>query len=332
MSRDDHVAKEVYENRSFDKRHCFLCGVRLGKKNSSREHIFPKFLLHAFNLWEQRITLINGTTMPYRKIVIPCCRKCNNEYIGQLDKSVATALKAGFSAFKNIDQALVFQWLSRILYCILYLELITPRAPQFKRRKILKKEFFRMLHTVFLFLNSIRIKTRFHRPYPWSLFIFKTQKHPKKEFNFDFKDNPLLLTIAIRMNDIGIVGVLQDNGAVRSLGEQAIGIRDARKLELHPIQFSEVAAKIFYAASLINRVPKYITMSSVEKEMEVVALPLQGLSSKPIFDPWKNEDYARLLSWSSHLPYEQLYFPGKGVWTFLRDVGGKPKHISFDEA
>ena len=76
----------------------------------------------------------------------------------------------------------------------------------------------------------------------------------------------------------------------------------------------------------------FITMSSVEKEMEVVALPLQGLSSKPIFDPWKNEDYARLLSWSCHLPYEQLYFPGKGVWTFLRDDSGKPKHISFDEA
>jgi hypothetical protein len=330
MGDQKHTAKEIYGNRSFDKRHCFLCGVRLGKKNTSREHIFPKFVLHEFNLWEQHITLINSTTMPYRKVVIPCCRECNNEHIGRLDKKIATALRAGFSTFKKLDQAIVFQWLSRILYCILYLELISPRDPRFKRRKIVKKEFFGMLHTVFLFLNSIRVKTKFHRPYPWSLFVFKTQIHPKKELNFDFKDNPFLLTVAIRMNDVGIVGVLQDNGAVGSLHDKSLGIDDARKLELHPIQFSEVAARIFYAASLINRVPKYMTISSPEKEMEVVALPLQGLSSKPVFNSWKIEDYARLLSWSCHLPAEQLYFPGQGILTFLRDEGGKPKHIKFD--
>ncbi|HXJ93210.1 MAG TPA: hypothetical protein VMT20_10065 [Terriglobia bacterium] len=224
----------------------------------------------------------------------------------------------------------MFQWLSRILYSILYLELISPRDPRFGRRKILKKDFFRTLHTAFLFLNSIRIKTHFHQPYPWSLFLFKTQRHSKRDLNFDFKDNPVVLTVAIRMNDIGVVGVLQDNGAVRGYGEKALGVQDAKKLRLHPVQFSEVAARIFYAASLLNRVPKYISVSGQDRSLDVISLPLQGLSAKPVFDPWKIEDYTRVLSWSCQLPYDKLYYPGKGVWTFLRDEGGKPKHIAFE--
>lgn len=307
-----------------------MCGVKLGARNTTREHIFPKFVLREFKLWEQKLTLINGTEIFYRKVVIPCCRRCNNDHIGRLDNRIASFLKGGFGTFKKIDEPSLFQWLSRILYSILYLELITPRDPRFKRRKILKREFFKTLQTVHLFLNSVRIPTKFHRPYPWSVFLFKTQKHANPAFNFDFKDNPLLLTVAIRMNDVGVVAALQDNGAVRMLGQRVVGIRTTRKVVLHPIQFSEIAARTFYLASLLNRVPKYVSFFSSDRPMEVVSLPMQGFSAKPIFDPWVIENYARVLSWSCHLPYERLYHPGKGVMTFLHDEKGRPKRIPFD--
>jgi hypothetical protein len=330
MRKAKSPMEDILANRSFDRRHCFLCGIKLIKKNISREHVFPKFALRLFNLWNQKLTLINGMAIPYRKIVIPCCRTCNNVHIGRLDKKLATYVRGGFKKFRKLDEQSIFQWLSRILYSILYLELITPRDPRYKRRKILRKKFFEILETVFLFLNSVRVKTTFHKPYPWSLFIFKTQKHAKPELNFDFKDNPLLMTVALRMNDIGVVGVLQDNGAVRMMRERAIGIDKARQLELHPVQFSEVTAKIFYLASLLNRVPKYMTVAPPSGQMEVVALPIGGLSAKPIFKPWKNEDFARALSWSCRLPYDELYFPGRGVWTFLHDEAGTPRHIPFE--
>jgi len=329
--RSDPVG-EILESRSLDKKHCILCGIKLGAKNRSREHIFPKFLLRALNLWEQKLTLLNGTTLPYRRVVIPCCRRCNNQHIGRLDRTMAQKMRAGYTKFKNINEPLMFQWLSRILYSILYLELITPRDPRFSRRKILKKDFFRTLETAFLFLSSVRVKTHFHKPFPWSLFIFKTQQSADVRRNFDFADNPLSLTIALRANDIGVVAALQDNGAVKALGEGALGIRDTKKLALHPIQFSEVTARIFYAAGLINRVPKYMTVSSPDGKMNVVALPLQGLSSTPVFNAWRDEEYARLLSRTCRIPYEQLYHPGRGVLTFLRDESGRPKYIPVDDA
>jgi hypothetical protein len=214
--KTSHPADTIIQNRSFDKRHCFLCGVRLGKKNNSREHIFPKFVLHAFDLWNQQLTLVNGTTIPYRKVVIPCCRICNNEHIGKIDKRVSEYFKGGYSRFRRINETLLFQWISRILYCILYLELIKPRDPRFKRRKILKRDFFRRLETVYLFLNSVRVRTKFQTP-PWSICFFKMQACKDRHLNFDFKDNPLLLTISLRMNDIGIVAALQDNGALKAV-------------------------------------------------------------------------------------------------------------------
>lgn len=64
--------------------------------------------------------------------------------------------------------------------------------------------------------------------------------------------------------------------------------------------------------------------------MEVVSLPLQGFSAKPIFDQWVIEDYAHVLSWACQLPYEQPYYPGKGMMTFLHDDKGRPTRTQFD--
>jgi hypothetical protein len=330
MPRQKHIVEKVLENRSFDRRHCFLCGVWLNTKNNSREHIFPKFLLNKFKLWEQRLTLLNGTEIPYRKVVIPCCKTCNNKYIGRIDKEISQGVKGGFDQFAKLDEVLVFQWLSRILYSILYLEMITPRDPRFKRRKILKKTFFKSLETAYVFLNSIRIKTEFHEPYPWSIFLFKTQSHTDPQLSFDFKDNPIMFTIAVRMGDIGIVAALQENGALQTIEEQALGITHARALELHPVQFCELVARIFYAASLLDRVPKYMNVSSPDDTMHIISLPIGGLSAKPIFRDFDPEAYARLLSWSTGIPVEQLHFPGKGIWTFLHDETGVPKHMPFE--
>ena len=79
----------VIKDRSFGRSTCFLCARRLGSKNRSDEHIFPKWLQARFDLWNERLTLINGTTIPYRSLVVPCCKICNNHHLKDRDKNAS---------------------------------------------------------------------------------------------------------------------------------------------------------------------------------------------------------------------------------------------------
>lgn len=65
---------------------CFVCG----QPADTEEHIIPKWLLNQYDLWNQRITLPNRTTIPYRKLKIPCCSHCNNGLLSQLETKVQT--------------------------------------------------------------------------------------------------------------------------------------------------------------------------------------------------------------------------------------------------
>jgi hypothetical protein len=63
---------------------CFVCGGLA----ESREHVIPKWLQHRFDLWNEELRLPNGTTIPYRQLTIPACKKCNSEVFGALELRV----------------------------------------------------------------------------------------------------------------------------------------------------------------------------------------------------------------------------------------------------
>jgi hypothetical protein len=142
------------------------------------------------------------------------------------------------------------------------------------------------------------------------------QKCPARELNFDFKDCILLHTIAIRMNDIGVIACLQDNHAHQSAFTSHFA--KIRKIPLHPLQIDELTAMMFYKTSLLNRTPKYLTMFAKDRR-EVISMPLQGMSSKPIYDQWSQEEYAKYLSFYCKIPFEDCYLPPDKVWSILYD-------------
>lgn len=67
---------------------CFICG----RAANTIEHIFPRWLQHKFNLWDQLLILPNETKMPYRQLTVPACQKCNGEVFGKLEKRIQTGL------------------------------------------------------------------------------------------------------------------------------------------------------------------------------------------------------------------------------------------------
>jgi hypothetical protein len=44
---------------ALDHDHCFLCGVELIAGNRTEEHVFPRWMQREYDLWTQRLTLLN---------------------------------------------------------------------------------------------------------------------------------------------------------------------------------------------------------------------------------------------------------------------------------
>lgn len=314
---------------------CFLCGHELTSANRTAEHVFPKWMLNRYGLWDAELTLLNGSSISYRQVKIPCCRICNGIYLSALEHCVESAVSAGYRAFRRLPQGVIFQWLSKIFFQILYLEMrlaINVKKP--RSETILSQEFVDQFRLEHLLLNSVRVPVHISKPMPWSIFVVPAQTSSRQEANFDFLDNLHGQVVALRMGDIAIFAALMDGHAQGGMFG-AYFSKLARDLKLHPIQFRELAAHVAYKRHTMNRIPKFMTAWHQEgRFVQVVTLPLAGLSSRPIFDDWDQAQYARFLHFyvreMSGLSYDDLFTPPHQVLTFLRKAGNRYNHIDIE--
>jgi len=84
---------------------CFICG----RKANTREHLFPKWLQHEFNLWDQRLIIPNKTSIAYRQLTVPCCNTCNNEVFSDLERKLST---------KTESEADVWRWANKVHFAL----------------------------------------------------------------------------------------------------------------------------------------------------------------------------------------------------------------------
>lgn len=84
---------------------CFVCGSLA----STKEHIFPKWLQHEFNLWDQKLTLPNNTLISYRQLLVSACKRCNNEVFGQLENKIQSRTET------DID---IWKWANKIHFAL----------------------------------------------------------------------------------------------------------------------------------------------------------------------------------------------------------------------
>jgi hypothetical protein len=76
-----------------------------------------------------------------------------------------------------------------------------------------------------------------------------------------------------------------------------------------------------------NRVAKYMTKlpDAGDPMMQVVSLPLGGLSSKPVYDEWHQDEYGRVLAQYTQIPFDVLYRPPDQVISWLYNEDGSVK-------
>lgn len=311
--------------QSTDAQSCFLCGALDGAR-LTLEHVIPQWAQRRFNLWNESITLLNGTAIRYRSLTIPCCLECNNLKLKPLEDVMSEAVRGGVAAVREVPPVTVFLWLAKLVYGLLHRELFLPvNRMDTGAGPIVVPDFIRQFEMVHRFLQATRSSIDISNV-PTSVLVIETQVPMIPSAQWDFRDSPLTLFVAVRMGPVAIIASLMDGGAQAPLMADV----DAQLPQpLHPMQYLELAAQACYTSTLATRTPTY-AMSDGPDAVRAFQMPLGGLSGKPIFDDWNESEYARLLSAYTEVPFEVIYQP-PNVMTWLRDANGV-RRISLAES
>ncbi|MFC6439904.1 hypothetical protein [Bowmanella sp. JS7-9] len=316
---------QSYGKQTFDSKACFLCGEHLGGSKSV-EHVFPKWLQNKYDLWNQKIGLLNGSLLSYRQLTIPCCKRCNNEHLSRVEDEVSAAVKGGFLKTSRLPVNTWYLWAGKIFYGILRKELtlLSERSEPYSGT-IVSEDILKSFSNLHLFMQGLRGRHEFCADVPYSVLVCNLH-----EFGgaFDFRDNLFLSTVAIRMGETGVIVSFEDGGITKESYGRYVTEVDGSKL--HPIQFYELYAKITYQMKLRQKHLSYVTQTHVDGHF--VASTEVIRSSSPL-DNWNSKEFVELLScyispWLSEKEMADLF---DQVRTWMVNENGKPLLLSREE-
>jgi hypothetical protein len=281
---------QPFEKSNFSNSTCFLSGQKL-QSLEEKIQVFPQWLMSRYSLEDQPFKLLDESMATYKDLKIPCSAQVNEQYLEPLEAEIAAAFDTGYDAIKALDEQKLFQWAGKLLYGIIFNEIQSGIKQQHAQgeefnisQSIIHK--FSQLH---LMLQSINLPIYFEDFKPFSLFLFKVDNNEKE---FGYRDEINTMTFALRIKDFGLVICLQDNGANRMYHREVL--EKIGSQTLHPIQFEEFSGRVFYSAYLFNRLPEY-NILPVDEDIYIEAMPLRGMSTKPLFDNWNNKTYGQVL-------------------------------------
>ncbi len=303
----------------FDPNTCFLSGKTLSSADE-RIQVFPVWMMQAFQLEDQPFKMLDESMRTYKQLQLPCSAEVS-ETISQLENKVQKAAEIGYEAMKGLSQLELFQWISKILYGVVFNEIqagikqavLSGEEMNFSQALVQK---FRNLHAM---LQSLIVPMEFEHKNPFTIEVFPVD-NPKNTFMYRDEINTLIFSL--RMGDFGLIATLQDNGTHAIYHEEALAT--IKEETLHPIQFEEICARYFYSAYLFNRLPEYTYMEVPEKVF-VEPMPLNDWTMKPIFDNWQVKTYGQVLEnfwkpWGFTL-FEIIKNPEQPM-SFLTDENG----------
>lgn len=284
-----------FENLHFNEKTCFLTGVEL-KDTSDKITVFPTWLLDRFDYHEKRFTLMDTVnSVLYKDLTIPCSAAVKEAY-EVLDKEVQAAFEKGYEGMKALDEQRLFLWIGRIVYGVLYQEIVfekerlARREMDFKISPILKER-YAYFH---LMLQALVSPVEFFDKKPWSIAVVRLKY---SEAVFNHRDDAVNLLFSLGVDGFGIIACLQDNGIL--MDEQKDILDKIGDMELHPIQFEELCARVLYSNYLLQAQPKF-KFHATEESLKIEALPVEAAVNQAVFSVWDNEMFEQVLQdyWS----------------------------------
>jgi len=303
----------------FDNKTCFLSGKALSS-DEEKIQVFPLWMMQAFDLEDKPFKMLDESIVTYKQLQLPCSAEVAIE-LSKVEKKVEEAVKIGYSALKELDQLSLFQWVSKILYGVVFNEIqvgirqafLSGEQLNFSQALVQK---FKNLHFM---LQSLITPMEFEHKNPFKIAVFPVDSTAE---TFMYRDEINTLIFSIRMKDFAVIATLQDNGVHEIYHEEVLA--KVKDKVLHPIQFEEICARYFYSAYLFNRLPEYTYMEVPEKVF-VEPMPLNDWTLKPIFDQWTVKTYGQVLEsfwkpWGYTL-FEIIKDP-ENPMTFITDEQG----------
>lgn len=277
-----------FEEFTFDTTRCFLTGEKL--ESPFYFPVFPRWILEDYGLEEMPFKMLDENFKRYGELMLPCSQGVY-ERLDALDKEVENAFKKGYEEVSQLDSLLLFKWISKWVYGIIFNEIqvgirqqVMSGEPLNFSQTLMHK--FQNLHVM---LQSFIYDVEFENQNPFSLLVFKVD-NPENTYNYRDEINTLVFSLKIK--DLGIIACLQDNEANLHYHEEVLQAVDGQVL--HPIQFEELCARFFYSCYLFNRLPDYM-ISSIDEKLYIEPMPLLGVNSRPVFDHWQVKTYGQVL-------------------------------------
>ncbi|WP_286754841.1 MULTISPECIES: hypothetical protein [Sphingobacterium] len=278
-----------FKQFQFDSDICFLTGNKLQSEEESIQ-VFPVWMMKSFQLEDKPFKMLDENLVTYKSLKLPCSITAA-EAIEQMERVVEQSFEQGYEAVKQLDPLLLFQWMTKIIYGVVFNEILAGIRQQKASGEDMNfsqalAQRFTNLHAM---LQSLVVPMEFENTFPFSLVVVPVENAPD---TFMYRDEINTLIFSIRMKDFAVIACLQDNATNNIYHEDILKIIAGKTL--HPIQFEELCARYFYSAYLFNRLPDYTYLNTPQK-VYVEPMPLADMSMKPIFDHWQNKTYGQVL-------------------------------------
>lgn len=305
----------VERTQQFGVNHCFLCGkhIPVGAADRTIEHVFPKWLLRALDLWDSSVNQINGRRLRYRQLTVPCCSICNGVDLSAIESRVRVAFAGGLEAFAALDSRDLFLWLGKIYYGLVYKESLQPlHIRESAGPRLIPAEHLASVAFHHFLLQSAADVVNWQPilPGPATFHFFECLDSDEPRMRFDYMDDLLIPMLGIRMGRIGVIAVLQDWG--RSEGVVQPQIEAARTFALHPTQFREAYARLAYMTASSWRDVSHV-VASRDGVATVMTRNAGGFDGT-----WVWADFAPRLAGAWAVPVEAIFDGETGMST----IGG----------
>lgn len=259
--------EEAFGKLYIDDSHCFICSVPLDKSNTSKEHIFPKWLLKEFELYNEKLEILNLTKIPYRQLTIPCCKSCNNGAMSNVENDIKYAVSKGIDEVKKLPEQLVVSWLLKISLGLLVKQSYLKNSlSKSNEKNILDHDDLKDFSTATMIMRSFYNQVQFSKP-AWSLFIIDIGE---KNAHYNFVDLIFMESIMMVVGEIGFILIYNESGIIKDELELNEKMKSISNRQLNRGEISQFFCRLVDKKDRAIYSTNYQMVSTVKGEIESI--------------------------------------------------------------